>query len=75
VVRQSATGELFKTDEDDMILDPALGPIADPFALAAKLDARTGIVVHGLYLGMATDVLVATHDQVEHHTPARFTTS
>jgi ribose 5-phosphate isomerase A len=75
VVRQSATAELFKTDEGDMILDAAFGPIADPFALAAKLDARTGIVVHGPFLGMATDVLVATHDQVEHHTPARFTTS
>jgi ribose 5-phosphate isomerase A len=75
VVRQSATGELFKTDEGDMILDAAFGPIADPFALATKLDARTGIVVHGPFLGMATDVLVCTHDQVEHHTPARFTTS
>jgi ribose 5-phosphate isomerase A len=67
-VRQTAGGGPFKTDEGNLILDAAFGPIADPFALARELDARTGIVAHGLFLGMATDLLVAGDDDIEHRT-------
>jgi ribose 5-phosphate isomerase A len=35
------------------------------------LDARTGIVAHGLFLGMATDLLVAGDDGIEHRTRSR----
>jgi ribose 5-phosphate isomerase A len=67
-VRQMAGGEFFRTDEGHFILDAAFGPIADPHALARDLDARTGIVEHGLFLRMATDLLVARDDAVEHRT-------
>jgi ribose 5-phosphate isomerase A len=70
-VRRTATGEPFATDEGNLILDAAFGPIADPAALARQLDTRTGIVAHGLFIGMATDLLVATDEGVEHRTPAR----
>ena len=36
-----------------------------------ELDARTGIVAHGLFLGMATDLLVAGDDSIEHRTRSR----
>ena len=65
-VRQVAGGELFRTDEGHYILDAAFGPISDPHALARQLDARTGVVEHGLFLDMATDLLVAGDDAVEH---------
>jgi ribose 5-phosphate isomerase A len=67
-VRQVPGGEFFRTDEGHFILDAAFGPIADPHALARQLDARTGIVEYGLFLDIATDLLVATNDAVEHHT-------
>jgi ribose 5-phosphate isomerase A len=70
-VRQTANGELFRTDEGHLILDAGFGPIADPFALARELEGRTGIVGHGLFLNMATDLLVAGNKDVEHLTRER----
>ncbi len=49
----------YVTDQGNYILDSAFGPIADPVALGARLDARTGIVGHGLFLGIANEVIVA----------------
>ena len=49
----------FQTDEGNLILDCDFGPIPDPANLAARMDARTGIVAHGLFLGLATEVIVA----------------
>ena len=50
----------FQTDEGNLILDCNFGPIQDPASLSARLDARTGIVAHGLFLGLATEVIVAS---------------
>jgi ribose 5-phosphate isomerase A len=50
------------------MLDCVFGPIQQPMELAAKLDARTGIVEHGLFLGLATEVIVAGADGVRHLT-------
>jgi ribose 5-phosphate isomerase A len=49
----------YETDQGNYILDSAFGPIDDPARLAARLDARTGIVCHGLFLQMADEVIVA----------------
>ena len=67
-LRQARNGEPFRTDQGNFILDCAFGPIANPTVLARELDARTGIVEHGLFLGLATDLLVATDQGVEHTT-------
>ena len=56
---QDAPAQLFITDQGNYILDCAFGPIADPAGLGARLDARTGIVAHGLFLGLATEAIVA----------------
>jgi ribose 5-phosphate isomerase A len=67
-LRAGAGGEPFVTDEGNLILDCELGPIADLRALAARLDARAGIVEHGLFLGLATDVIVAGAGGIQHLT-------
>jgi ribose 5-phosphate isomerase A len=58
-VRQKADGTPFITDQGNFILDARFGPLADPAAVAAILKARTGIVEHGLFIGLATQVIVA----------------
>jgi ribose 5-phosphate isomerase A len=68
VQRQGADGKPFITDEGNWILDCAFGPIASPRELAARLDARTGIVEHGLFIGLATDVIVAGPAGIRHLT-------
>lgn len=57
-LRQETGGHYFETDQGNLILDANFGPIGDPGTLAAKLDGRAGIVGHGLFLGLATDVVV-----------------
>jgi ribose 5-phosphate isomerase A len=65
-LRLDEAGVPFRTDEGHLILDCTFGPLERPDALAALLDARAGIVEHGLFLGIATDVLVGTADGVRH---------
>lgn len=52
-------GMPFETDQGNLILDADFGAIADAAALDATLNARAGIVEHGLFIGMARDVVVA----------------
>jgi ribose 5-phosphate isomerase A len=49
----------FRTASENLIIDCNFGPIDDPAALGEKLKERTGIIEHGLFIGMATDVVVA----------------
>ncbi len=58
-VLRLAGGEAFLTDSGNYVLDCEFGPIADPERLAAVLGARAGIVEHGLFLGVAAEVVVA----------------
>ena len=63
--RQSADGKPYITDEGHHILDCHFGQIADPPALARILEAMPGIVEHGLFIAMASAVLIAKGDQVQ----------
>jgi ribose 5-phosphate isomerase A len=58
-------GAPFKTDSGNIIYDCAFGTIADAPKLAAALDAVTGVVEHGLFIGMATTLVIAGPDGVE----------
>jgi ribose 5-phosphate isomerase A len=49
----------FLTDQGNWILDAAFGPIRDAYALAEQLDRQAAVVGHGLFLGLATEVMVA----------------
>jgi ribose 5-phosphate isomerase A len=66
VLRQNSNGTPFKTDQGSLILDCHFGPIPDPVQLAARLNERAGIVEHGLFLGLATDIIVANNQGIRH---------
>lgn len=57
-------GKAFVTDEGHHILDCHFGRIADPQALARELARMPGIVEHGLFVDMASVVLVAKGSDV-----------
>jgi ribose 5-phosphate isomerase A len=65
-LRLSDDGTPFKTDQGNLILDCQFEPISDPAQLAARLNERAGIVEHGLFLGLATDVIIAGAQGVRH---------
>jgi ribose 5-phosphate isomerase A len=67
-IRHNSDGSQFVTDSGNMILDCDFGPIADTADLNAKLGARAGIVEHGLFIGIASDVIVASESGVRHLT-------
>lgn len=56
----------FLTDQGNYILDCQFGPIQDVDALAAALERKAGVLEHGLFLGLATDVIVAGPAGVRH---------
>lgn len=67
-LRKTDAGDIFKTDHGNLILDCDFGPIADTHALAEQLNGRAGIVEHGLFLDMVTDLIVAGANGIEHKT-------
>jgi ribose 5-phosphate isomerase A len=58
-LRTDQNGKPVVTDEDYYLLDCKFGEIDNPEGLAAALENHEGIVDHGLFLGLATDVIVA----------------
>jgi len=58
-LRRDAAGKLYLTDENNYILDCHFGEISDADALAQQLSDMPGVVEHGLFIGMASVVLVA----------------
>jgi len=64
-VKLRGGAEPFRTDQGNFILDASFGPIEDPAELSRILDARPGIVAHGLFLNLATDLIVG--DGVHHY--------
>jgi ribose 5-phosphate isomerase A len=67
-VRKDSEGRQFVTDSGNLILDCAFGAIENPAKLGADLSARAGIVEHGLFLGLATDLIVAGQSGIRHLT-------
>jgi len=59
-LRREADGEPFVTDNSNYIIHCTFPEgISDPVALGRTLTEHPGILEHGLFLGMATDVVVA----------------
>ncbi len=63
-LRKAADGHAFVTDGGHCIFDCALGEISDPERLAASLVAIPGVVEHGLFIGLATAIVIAGSDGV-----------
>jgi ribose 5-phosphate isomerase A len=66
--RCGADGRTFQTDEGNMILDCRFGPMVRLVELASQLRARAGIVEHGLFIGLATDLISAGDAGIRHVT-------
>ena len=55
----------FHSDSGHFIVDAAFGRIDDPAALAESLERIPGVVEHGLFLDLASDVIVARANGIE----------
>lgn len=59
-------GQPVRTDGGNLIYDAACGAIHDAAMLADALKLVTGVVEHGLFLGLADEALIGTDAGVEH---------
>ena len=57
-LRTMPEGEPFLTDNGNYILDCAFGTIENPGDLERQLDDTIGVVEHGLFIGMASKLIV-----------------
>lgn len=58
-------GKIFFTDEGNIILDADFGKIEYPDELADNLNAKAGIVEHGLFINLADEVVTAGENGVK----------
>ena len=59
VLRKGKDGHVFVTDGGHCIVDAHLGRIADAPLLAGLLTSIPGVVEHGLFIGLASTVVLA----------------
>ena len=65
VTRRMAGDEPFISDGGHYVLDCRFEPIDDPHDLGARIKSLTGVVDHGLFLGMTQQVIVGRPDRIE----------
>jgi len=63
-LRRDAKGAAYLTDENNYILDCRFGQIPEADRLARTLSDMPGVVEHGLFIGMASVVLVAKGSKI-----------
>jgi ribose 5-phosphate isomerase A len=63
-LRRDAEGKPFLTDENNHILDCRFEQIPDADGLARQLSDMPGVVEHGLFIGMASVVLIANGSEI-----------
>lgn len=63
-LRQTSAGEPYRTDSNHFIIDASFGRIPDPEALAVGLDEIAGVMGHGLFIGIAAEIIVASRDEI-----------
>ena len=71
VLRPAKSGDgAFVTDEGNHILDCPFGAIGDPEGLAAWISQIPGVVEHGLFLELATELVIAEDEAIRVMKPA-----
>ena len=65
-IRQNEQGTYYQTDQGNYIVDCNFGPITDTTKLSVDLKLRAGIMEHGLFLSLATDIILATPKEIKH---------
>jgi ribose 5-phosphate isomerase A len=63
-VTRRAADATYLTDNGNLILDTRFAPMADPLAIDQAVRAIPGVVDTGLFLGMASEVIVGEEDGV-----------
>jgi ribose 5-phosphate isomerase A len=63
-VRKGKDGHVFVTDGGHWIVDAHLGRIADAPRLAGLLTSIPGVVEHGLFIGLASVAVLASHQGI-----------
>jgi len=64
-IRRTSAGDVFRTDENNVIFDCSLNVIQDPASLAIRLNAIPGVVDHGLFIDMADVFVMARGEAAE----------
>ena len=62
---READGKPFVTDNGNWILDCGLQPVTDPARLEAEINAIPGVIENGLFIGLASEVIVARSGSIE----------
>src|SRR5690606_29154586 len=65
VMRRTADGQDFVTDEGHLIVDGMFSTIPDPARLAETLSQAPGVVEHGLFIGLCSGAIIASATGVE----------
>ena len=65
IVLRKKDGAIYRTDSGNVIYDCSFGAIVDAGKLAAALSGVTGVVEHGLYVGIAKTLVIARPEGVE----------
>ncbi|GAB1429603.1 ribose-5-phosphate isomerase RpiA [Ignavibacteria bacterium] len=63
-LRVSAGGPPILTDQRNFLLDCDFGRMNNPDEIAARLSSRAGIVEHGLFIGLASQAIIAGTDGI-----------
>jgi ribose 5-phosphate isomerase A len=61
-LRRGGDGQPYRTDSGNLLVDVAIGPIADPAGLGRSLADHAGVVEHGLFVGLAGTLVVGAAD-------------
>jgi len=65
-LRTESNGTPYVTDDGNLILDCEFGPIGQLGALALEIKKRTGVVEHGIFIGLSKEVIVAAPEGIRH---------
>jgi ribose 5-phosphate isomerase A len=68
---RSDKGRIYRTDHGNAVIDCRFPGISDPFRLDQELKRHAGIVEHGLFLGLATDLILAGPAGIRNYTAGR----
>lgn len=65
-LRKNQNGEIYRTDQGNIIVDCNFGQIQDLNELNKALNSKAGIIEHGLFIGIADEVIIGKPDTIEY---------
>lgn len=68
LLRTAKDGTPTRTDQGNYIIDANFGVIDNPIFLADELKRRSGIVEHGLFIQLVSDLVIASQETITHKT-------